>query len=304
MTRGWLSVVAILTALSSVAGGCGGDDESPRSLLKDAAAKQIKSGEISLRAATDIPGFPILGDKLVVTADGPFAMQGSGLPALDWRVVLRAGSDTFPADLTAVDGKAYVDFQGLSYEADPEMFGGLPKAGRDGAPSLGIVGLDPGMWLKGEKVEDGEEIGGDKTKLVTGAVDERAVLQDLAALLERPEVRERAGQARGPWKLPELDEQTLERVADNVHDAKVEVNVDDEGYARRLFASLRFTVPDNVKDAAFDGGNVSVELVVEKIGARVDVIPPANPRPLSDLLNFAGLIFGVEKPSDLWTVPR
>jgi hypothetical protein len=302
MTRTWPCVVALLAVLSPIAAGCGGDggggDESPRALLAQAASKRIDSGEVRLRAAADIPGFPILGDELLVTAEGPFAMQGSGVPAVDWDVALRAGGQSFPATLTAVDGKGYVDFQGLSYEIDPEAFGGLPATDEHG------MGLDVRAWLRDEKAEDGEEIGGDSTQLVTGTVDERAVLADLAKAARKPEVRDRVQQADGPWRLPEIDEQDLDRIAESIDDAKVEVNVDEDGYARRVFVSLRFTVPEDVKDAAFEGGAVSFELVVEEIGARVDVVPPSNPRPISDLLNFAGVIFGVEKPSDFWTVPR
>jgi hypothetical protein len=309
MTRGWLSVVALLATFALVGAGCGGGDdggtdEGPRSLLMQAASKRIDSGVIRMRAAADIPGFPILGDKLLVTAAGPFAMQASGTPAVDWDVVLRAGGQTFPAKLTSTDGKGYVDFQGLSYEISPEMFGGLPQVSGGRAPSLKSMGIDPGRWLKRQRVEEGEDIGGDSTQLVTGTVDERAVLEDVAKAADEPEVRDRIGQGEGPWKLPEIDAESLDRIAEAIDDAKVEVNVDEDGYARRVFASLSFTVPKDVEDAAFEGGAVSFELVLEEIGARVDVVPPTDPRPLSDLLNFAGVIFGVEKPSDLWTVPR
>jgi hypothetical protein len=307
VSRACLRLLALVAVLSLIAAGCGGDkggDEKPGSLLAQAASKRIDSGEVRLRAAADIPGFPILGDKLLVTAEGPFAMQGSGMPAVDWDVMLRAGGQSFPAKLTATDGKGYVDFQGLSYEVDPEMLEALPHAGKGGAPSLKATGIDPSRWLKGQKVEDGEEIGGDSTRLVTGTVDERAVLADLARVADDEDVRDRVERTKGPWKLPEIGEGDLDRIAESIQDARVEVNVDDEGYARRVLASLRFTVPKDVKDAAFEGGTVSFELVIEKIGARVDVVPPSDPRPLSDLLDFAGLIFGIEKPSDLWTIPR
>jgi hypothetical protein len=301
-------LLALITVLlATLAVGCGSDDgggnENPESLLAEAAAKTVESGEIRMRAAADIPGFPILGDKLEVTADGPFAMRGSGTPDVDLNVVLRAGGQSFPAQLTATDGKAYVDFQGLTYVANPEMFGGLPAT--DGkAATLKGMGIDPSGWLRNPKVEDGEEIGGDSTQLVTGKVDERAVLQDILAVADKQEVKDQVERSKGPWRLPELDEESLDRVAEAIEDTKVEVNVDEEGYARRVFASLEFKLPEGVKDAAFEGGAVSFELVLEEIGARVDVVPPSNPRPLSDLLDFAGLIFGVEKPSDLWTVPR
>lgn len=312
-----LPVLALVTAalIALLALGCGDDSEPaadgpPLELLQTAANKKIESAELRLRAGADIPGFPILGDRLTFTADGPVAIDGDGLPALDWDGMLRAGGQAFPMRITAVDGNAYVDFQGLSYQAEPEMLDMLPFGhGEDPAPkggmSLKSLGIDPSDWLTNAKVEDGEDIGGDPTSLITGTVDEQAVLDDVAKAAESPEVQrqlEKSGDA--VEGLPELDKKALDTVATAVEKVDVEVNVDGEGYARRIYASLRFKMPEDVENAAFDGGKVSFELVFEKIGdVTVNVAPPANPRPLSDLFNFAGVIFGIDEPSDLWTSP-
>jgi hypothetical protein len=308
-----LALLAASAFLALAAAGCGGDEgddaavqtDDPIALLETAAAKPLKSAEVRMKGAANIPGFPILGDNLSVTASGPIEWSGSGLPEADLKVTLRAGGQTFPARLTAIDGHVYVDFQGLSYEADPELIEALPldRAG-EGATSLRKLGIDPTDWLKDAKVEDGEDIGGDSTRLVTGTVDKRAVLADLTKALDSPEVRDKIEQTPGAKGLPKLDAETLDKVAEQIGDVHVEVNVDDEGYARRVLGELDFRVPKTVKDAAFDHGTIGLELVIEKVGAKVSAQPPANPRPLSDLLNFAGLIFGVEKPSDIWTTPR
>lgn len=311
-----LSILVAVALTALLAAGCGSDDDGgggsasgdPIALLTTAATKQIESADVQMRAAADIPGFPILGDQLSVTASGPIAMQKSGLPTLDWEVMLRAGGQSFPARFTAVDDRAFVDFQGLTYEADEKLIGMLPLEhggeSKNGAMSLRSLGIDPSKWLKNAKVTDGDEIGGDSTRLVTGTVDEQAVLADVAKAAESPDVQQQIEKTKGADALPKLSAENLDRVAENVKNVRVEVNVDDAGYARRVFGTLEFTVPKGVKNAAFDHGEISFELVIEKIGAKVAVVPPANPRPLSDLLDFAGLIFGVEKPSDLWTVPR
>lgn|SRR5215218_391600 len=317
MTRHRLThALALLFAsafLALAAAGCGGDDgddasaqtDDPIALLETAASKPLKSAEVRMKGAANIPGFPILGDNLSVSASGPIEWSGSGVPEADLKVTLRAGGQTFPARLTAIDGRVYVSFQGLSYEADPELIEALPLHRADeGATSLRKLGIDPADWLTNAKVEDGEDIGGDSTQLVTGTVDKRAVLADLTEAIESPEVQDEIDATPGAKALPKLDADTLDKVAEQLGDVHVEVNVDEEGYARRVLAELDFKVPETVKDAAFDHGTIALELVIEKVGAKVAVQPPANPRPLSDLLDFAGLIFGVEKPSDIWTTPR
>lgn len=316
MIRRALLCVALISLLALAVAGCGGDDDggdsssdSPAALLDRAAGKPIESADVRLRTTAEIPGFPVLGDNLSITASGPIAARGSELPELDWSVLLRAGGQSFPASLYAVDGRAYVDFQGLTYEADRELLDMLPldhQTGQRGKGSMSLrsLGIDPSRWLRKLQVNDGEDIGGDSTRLITGTVDEQAVLADATKAAESPQVKERIEDARGADGLPRLDAESLDGVADLVDDVRVEVNVDDEGYARRVFATLDFKMPKGIEDAAFDGGTIGFEMVIEEIGATVDVQAPANPRPLSDLFDFAGVIFGIEKPSDFWTVPR
>jgi len=292
------------------AAGCGGGgdkaggDDSPRTLLGKAAAKKIDSAEVRLRTDADIPGFPILGSRLAITGRGPIAVNGpDALPTLDWDVMLRAGGQSFPARLTAVDGRVFVEFMGTPYEADPKLLGqlGLDGAGSPAGASLKQLGIDPDGWLTKVKVSDGQEIGGDSTRLVTGTVDKRAVVEDLLSLVDAKRLEDAREQLDG---LPELDDENTDKVLDAIETVEVEVNVDEEGYPRRVYAKLGFVVPKDVKDTAIEDGTVEFDLVLEQIGdVAVDVQPPVDPDPLSSLLKFAGVIFGVDEPSDLWQTP-
>ena len=308
-----LPAALLAAAALAVAAGCGedgGGNDDPRSLLATAASKRIDSADLRLRSVADIPGFPILGERLALTGSGPIVMNGpDALPALDWEVDLRAGGQSFPARLSAVDGRVFVDFMGVAYEADPELIDRLGIGGAAGEPagaSLKQLGIDPDGWLRNAKVSDGEEIGGDSTRLVTGRVDKRAVLDDLLAVVDGEQVREQIGAAAdGAEGLPELSERNVDEVADAIEDVAVEVNVDDDGYPRRVFAELRFVMPKDVKDTAIEGGTITFELVLEQVGdVSVDIQPPVDPDPLSSLIGFAGAIFGVEELSDLWRTPR
>lgn len=298
-----LAAAAVAALLVAAAAGCGGDDgdDDPAGLLDDAASKRFTSANVDLRVAADVPGFPILGSELAVTAKGPVESNGAdALPDADLDVSLEGGGQGFPARVTAVDGRAFVDFQFRPYEVDPELlerFGVGPGEGGDGQRALSLrqLGLDPSAWLRQVETADGEEIDGDETRLVTGRVNTEAVVEDLVAL---------AGTRNEGNDLPELSDDQVAAVSDAVRRLDVEVNVDDEGYPRRVHAELDFRVPDSVENTAIEEGSASFDLELSAIDeATVDVRPPANPDDLSSLLGFAGAIFGVEEPSDLWEQP-
>jgi hypothetical protein len=304
-----LAAAATIGLLALVGAGCGGSDDSadkpPKTLLSEAASKKIDSAEVRVRADADVPGFPILGSRITITGSGPFVANGpDALPTFDWRVLMRAGGQSFPARVSGLDGNVYVEFMGQFYEADEELVDRLGLkvgAAKQQAVSLAELGVDPDKWLTNVKVGDGEEIGGDSTRLITGRVVKRAVVDNLLGIVDVDKLAE----AGDGLDVPEVDEQSAGNVADAVDSAKVEVNVDDDGYPRRVYAKLHFNVPKDVKDTAIEEGTLTFDLVLEQIGdVTVDVEPPFDPEPLSSLFDFAGTIFGVDEPSDLWTNPN
>jgi hypothetical protein len=306
-----LTVALLACTLAAVGAGCGDDDSSaedasPQSLLGAAAAKKIDSAEVRLRTDANVPGFPILGSRIAITGSGPFVANGpDALPTFDWRVLMRAGGQSFPARVSAVDGKVYVEFMSQFYEADEQLIERLGLevgAAKQRATSLKELGLDPDKWLTNVKVSDGEEIGGDSTRLVTGRVVKRAVIDNLLAIVDADKLAD-AGDGLGD--LPEIDDESTDKAVDAIDAAKVEVNVDEDGYPRRVYAKLHFNVPKDVKHTAIEDGTIVFELVLEQVGdVTVDVTPPFDPDPLSSLLKFAGAIFGVDELSDLWQTPN
>lgn len=303
-----LAAASIACLLAGAGAGCGGDDTSnadPKTILGEAASKKIDSAEVRLRTTADVPGFPILGSKIAIEGHGPFVANGSdSLPEFDWNVVMRAGGQTFPARVSGVDGKLYVDFMGQYYVADDEQLDQIGLDGDAGKPepaSLAELGIDPDGWLTRIKVSDGQEIGGDSTKVVTGRVNKQAVLEDLMELAPADALAGFGGDIEG---VPEASDENVEKAAKAVDSAKVEVNVDDDGYPRRVYAKLHFTVPKDVENAAFENGTLVFDLVLEQIGdVTVDVEPPFQPEPLSDLFDFARSVFSIDEVSDIWTKP-
>jgi hypothetical protein len=299
---------ALLTCLLAAA-GCGGgsdaDDASPQSLLSSAASKEIDSAEVRLRTSANVPGFPVLGSRIAIEGHGPFVANGSdALPEFDWNVTMRAGDQTFPARVSGVDGKVYVEFMSQFYVADPKQLEQLGFDGSAGKPqpaSLAQFGIDPDDWLTNVKVSDGEEIGGDSTRVVTGTVAKRAVIEDLLSFVDADDLEDAGKVFKG---LPEASDENVGKFADAIDAAKVEVNVDDDGYPRRVYAKLHFNVPKDVKDTAIESGTIVFDLTLEQIGdVTVNVEPPLLPDPLSDLFDFAGAVFGIDEASDLWQQP-
>jgi hypothetical protein len=304
-----LAAALIACMLAAVGAACGGDDASdadPKTVLGEAAAKKIDSAEVRLRTDFNVPGFPILGSRIAIEGHGPFVANGpDALPEFDWNVVMRAGGQTFPARVSGLDGKFYVEFMGQFYEADPDQLEQLGLDGGAGKPqptSLAQFGIDPDGWLTNVKVSDGDDIGGDSTKVVTGTVNKQAVVEDLLELAPADALGELGGDIEG---VPEASDENIDKAVKAIDSAKVEVNVDDDGYPRRVYAKLRFTVPKDVKDTAIKSGTIVFDLMLEQIGdVTVNVKPPFKPDPLSNLLDFARTIFGIEKASDLWTTPN
>jgi hypothetical protein len=303
-----LAAALIACALAAVGAGCGDDkkDADPKTVLGEVAAKKIDSAEVRLRTDLNVPGFPILGSRIAIEGHGPFVANGpDALPEFDWNVVMRAGGQTFPARVSGLDGKVYVEFMGQFYEADPDQLEQLGLDGGAGKPqptSLAEFGINPDDWVTNVKVSDGDDIGGDSTQVVTGTVNKQAVVEDLLALGPVEALRD---SDKTIEDLPDASDENIDKAVKAIDSAKVEVNVDNDGYPRRVYAKLRFTVPKDVKDTAIKSGTIVFDLTLEQVGdVTVNVEPPFDPDPLSDLLDFAKSVFGIEKASDLWTTPN
>jgi hypothetical protein len=306
--------LASLLAITALAAGCGEESKpsNPRQLLEEAVAKPIESAEVDMGLSVFIPGFPILGSRLNLTAEGPIKpTAGDSLPTLDWKVKLTADGQAFPARFRTVDDRAFVDFMGLSYEADPELIDDLrlDDGGSDDASagrSLEQLGINPADWLRRLRMEDGEEIGGDSTSKITGPVNVDAVIEDLVGGLESSGIGDRLSEGGDEAaKLGDLSDKDRKKLEEAVTDVDVQVNVDDEGYPRRAYAKLKFEVPKDVKEAVFKKGTITFDLVLEEVGdVDFQVSPPASPRDLDSLFNLIGIVFGIDEPSDLWREPN
>lgn len=294
-----LALLALTGALVLLLVACGDDDKDtgastndPRALLERAFAKPVDSGEVRARIGVGLEGMEGLDGPIALTVRGPFESRGEDrLPNADLDLGVKAGGLAFDAGLKLTDDKLYLEFQGDSYEVG-DLPGGVEGAsGKDGkGGGLAGLDLDPSSWLEDPELEDGREIGGDATRRITGSVDVEKAVEDLLSVLDSPEVkRELESEGDRLPALPELDDEDRDKLREAIKDVRFEANVDGDDVLRRVLVKGSFDVPSDAGIGGLEGGDISVDYVLEKVGGEIDVQPPRNPQPLGELLRKFGL---------------
>ena len=136
-------VFAALAGLATVFAACGssggGSDETPQDVLKDATFEGIESANLDASIGVDVSGDE--GGNVDVEVSGPFQKQGGGqYPELDLTAKVSGsvnGNDLDKeAGLVLVPNKAFVSYEGESYEVDPTTFSfiesAINQAGKNG----------------------------------------------------------------------------------------------------------------------------------------------------------------------------
>ena len=296
-------LLALLTILILSLAGCGGDDgggegsKDARVLLQKAFEKQVDSADLRLDLKADLEGLDQLKGPVSLSIEGPYESKSPRqLPNLDWDVKVGGLGQDLEAGLAVTDDNAYVAFRGQSYEVGEQLFKQLRSSFAQqqrqsgGQQSLKQFGIDPTEWLDDPKLEDGDDIGGDSTRKVSGDVDVKQVVKDVLGALRSPALRRQLeSQGQTIPQIPEVSDDTIDKVADAIKELRFEVNVDENGIARRFFAEADFDVPEDTDAGSLKGGKVSFGYVLEKVGIDPDITAPANPQPLGVLLRQFGL---------------
>lgn len=293
-----LALVFLVSILALVAAGCGGDgggggDEDARALLKRGFEKQIDSGDLTLKVDADVEGSEMFSGPISISLSGPFASAGGDeVPQLDWDIAFEGQGQNLEAGLALTEDNAYVSFQGQSYEVGSELYQQFAQSftqqQSDGGPeSLSALGIEADQWLGDPSVEDGEDIGGDSTQLVTGTVDVARVSEDFAELAQSPAVRQQL-ESQGQT-VPEPSEEDLDRIEEAIEDVSFEANVDEEDYVRRVALEVAFTTPEGADAGGVEGGTIGLDYMLESVGGSPEIEAPADAAPIAELLQRFGL---------------
>ena len=289
--RRLLVLLALLSTLGVAA--CGSDDSGApssgaRSLVQRALDTPVKSGRLDLKLGLRVAGVRELADGVKLELKGPFSSNGRAkLPSADLDLSAGGLGPGLGAGLVLTGDNAYVSFGGRAYEVGEDFVRELnseSRRARGGRESLEDFGIDPVRWIRAPEVAGHEEVAGTETTKVSGDVDVRRVLSDVAKL--GGEVGSVAG--RRPFDLTDADQR---RIVEAVKKASIDLYVAGDGTLRRAVLDVRFEVPEEERRAAggAEGGSAMLDLALSDVGEAQHIEAPANARPLRELLEQFGL---------------
>ena len=296
-----LLALVVSLALALTVAACGGDESEGGSqeasdLLETAFKKTVTSGDLDLKVEAALDGVDELKGPLKLSISGPYQQKDpKAFPVLDWDVSASGAGQTFEVGVVVTEDNAFIEYKGENYEVGTELFSQLKKQQESNEQAftpqgLKALGIDATNWIEDGKVEDGEDIGGDPTRLVSGDVDVERVVKDFFKLLESPVVRSQLeSQGQTVPDVDEPSEEDINKVEDAIDKLELEVNVDEDDYVRRTFLDSDFHIPEGTDAGTLKGGSFSFDYTLKKVGITPEIEAPANPRPLSELTGQFGL---------------
>ena len=292
MRRALLLLLFAALALASCGGG--DDKEDVQDVLDKAFSSSIESANLKVDASVQIKGSPGLDKPLRFTATGPFRTNDGKLPSAD--IELKVGADgggqTITTGFLSTGDRAFLKFQDVYYEQPASQ---VAKANRSISQnegkrgSLGTLGLDPRSWLGEAKDEGEEDIGGVKTRHVSGTLEVEAVMRNLNRFVRRSGAA--LGGATGEAPPEPLSDEDIRRVGEVVRDPTFHVYVgEDDDIIRRVSGKIEFEVPEEDRESlgGIESGTVEFQIEFSDVNGDQQIEAPARARPISDLTRTLG----------------
>ena len=291
------AVFALLFAALALAScGGGGDKEDVQDLLDKAFSTSMESADLKVDASIQLKGSPGLDKPVRITATGPFRTNDGKLPSVD--IELKMGSDgggqTITTGFLSTGDRAFVKFQDIYYEQPASQVAKANRAiaernGKKKKGSLRAFGLDPRSWLAEAKDEGEEEIGGVKTRHVSGRLDVEAVMRNLNQFVRRSGGT--LGDATGQAPPQPLSAEDIRQVGEVVKDPTFNVYVgEDDDIIRRVAGKIEFDVPDKSRESlrGIQSGSIEFEVEFTDVNGDQEIEAPARPRPIASLTQSLG----------------
>jgi hypothetical protein len=271
-----LKRLACLLALLALAAGCGGGggEESATDILSETADNlgEIRSGDLSLELLFAGRNSERQGFRL----EGPFSLNGGGLPVAELDYVQIAGAEEAQVRFISTGGQAFVEVGGTAYELPPQLVGEIKEATGDlETDGLGER-IELGNWIENPSRAEGGTVGGADTDRIAADLNVVNVVNGLVEI---------AAAFRGTESPPRVEGEAAEQLRRAVDAARIEVYTGKEDrLLRRLVISMEFSpeAPDEVKNIL--GVSVDFDFAISDPNKDVNVSPPTNVRPYSDLV--------------------
>jgi hypothetical protein len=252
--------------------GCGGEQIDAGPVLAETAAKlgKIRSAEsLHVRLFVD----PRERDPFGFEIEGPFSCgDGGAVPTLDVEYTQTANGEEATVRLVADGTNGFVVLGENAYEMSDEQETELAAACADLTSDGGLASVDVGDWVVDPKASrDGD------VDRVEGEVDVVAVTNGLVDV----------ARSFGGSTLSQLDRDDAQKIAEATEDSEFELVTGHEDRLLRfllLEAELGFDTPDDLRELLGEvGATFTFELEVDGPNEAVEVEPPADPRPASEL---------------------
>jgi hypothetical protein len=290
------ALLVLLFAALALA-SCGGEDdkEDVQDLLDKAFSTPMESADLKVDASIQLKGSPGLDKPVRITASGPFRSNDGKLPSVD--VELKVGTDgggqTITTGFLSTGDRAFVKFQDVYYEQPRSQVAkanralARNKAKRGG--SLRALGLDPRTWLGEAKIDGEEDIGGVKTRHVSGRLDVEAVMRNLNEFVRKS--GSTLGDATGTPPPDALTEEDIRQVGQVVKDPVFNVYVGEEDdIIRRVAGKIEFDVPEESRESmgGIQSGSIEFEIEFTDVNGDQEIEAPARARPIESLTRNLG----------------
>jgi hypothetical protein len=299
-----LALFATSIALASVFAACGGgsDDggnsgEDAQQLVEDATLEGVKSGELDLSLHVTSEGKE--GGEIDVSLSGPFeAGVKDELPRVELSAEAKGtagGEDIdFDGGLTLLTDRAFVDYEGTTYEVDPTSFsflkGAFEQAQQRGGEEEDLTACQKAAegiefsQLADNLKNDGEaDVEGTSTTKVSGDLDVSGAIDAVIDLTEDPACSAQL-EAAGPLPLDEL-EKAKDELSQSIEKTHVDLYVGDDDIVRKVAAELTIAPPDAGREKV----EMELELTLSGVNEEQSISSPANAKPLQGLFDKLGI---------------
>jgi len=298
-----LALFAILAALATGLVGCGGgdddgggSDEGAQKVVERASLKGVKSGRFSavLQARSE-------GEKrsdVAVIFSGAFEQGAEGeLPQLDANLAIEGSLEGEPVNfhggLTLLRDRAFIEYEGTTYEVDPTTFGFLrsaferaqQKGGKEDVTACqkAAEGIELGQLADNLESEGGAVTGRASTTKVSGDLDVSGAIDALIKLTESPACASQL-EAAGPLPIGELEEAKGE-LSKAIERAHIDLYVDDDDVLRAVKMKLTIVPPEATDEKV----NLDMGIALSGVNEEQEFTTPSGAKPLEALFKKLGV---------------
>lgn len=296
------ATLAALTMAFAACGGGGGDssssEEDPQKVIENASLEGVKSGELELSLHVNAEGEE--GGNADVELSGPFEAGVKGeLPQLEMAAKVNGSAEgskiDFEGALTLLTDRAFVEYEGTSYEVDPTTFGYLKSAfertQQQGGEESGDItacqkaaeGIKFSQFAENLKNEGSADVDGTSTTKVSGDLNVSGAIDAVIKLTEDPACSSQL-EAAGPLPLNELEEAKGE-LTKAIKKSHVELYVGEDDIIRKLGAEVTIEPPE----AKGETVELELELSLAGVNEEQSFSEPANAKPLEALFKKLGV---------------